>query len=575
MTELNMTTTPHKARLAKCPTGIQGLDEITNGGLPQGRPTLVCGKAGCGKTLMAMEFLVRGALQYGEPGVFMTFEESAEELTQNVASLGWDLEALIAEKKITIHYVHVERSEIQETGEYDLEALFVRLGYAIDSISAKRVVLDTIEVLFGGLSNDYIVRAELRRLFLWLKGKGVTAIITCESGDNTLTRHGLEEYVSDCVIRLDQRVNDELSTRRLHIVKYRGSRHGTNEYPFLIEEDGISVLPITSIGLEHDVSSERISSGIERLDTMLEGKGFFRGSSILISGTAGTGKSSISAHVADATCRRGERCLYFAFEESPNQIIRNMRSIGIELEASVKKGLLKIQALRPTFYGLEMHLVKMHQLVKEFKPTVVIIDPISNLTYTGNDIQVKSFLMRLIDFLKTQQITSLMTCLNAGGNPLEQTDVGVSSLMDTWLLLRDIESNGERNRLLYLLKSRGMEHSNQAREFRLTSSGVELVDVYIGTGGVLTGTARAVQEAQEKAAALAHRQEIEQKQRDLERKRKAMEAQITALQAQFEAEKEEIERIIHQEEQQEKTLSQEQIERAQLRQADRVNKAAD
>ena len=575
MTQLNRTTKPNKAMLAKCPTGIQGLDEITDGGLPQGRPTLVCGKAGCGKTLMAMEFLVRGAVEYDEPAVFMSFEESAEELVQNVASLGWDLEALIAEKKIAIHYVHVERSEIQETGEYDLEALFVRLGYAIDSIKAKRVVLDTVEVLFGGLSNDYIVRAELRRLFLWLKDKGVTAIITCESGDNTLTRHGLEEYVSDCVIRLDQRVSDELSTRRLHIVKYRGSRHGSNEYPFLIEEDGISVLPITSIALEHDVSTERISTGIERLDMMLEGKGFFRGSSILISGTAGTGKSSISAHFADATCRQGERCLYFAFEESSNQIIRNMRSIGIDLEVSVKKGLLKVQALRPTLYGLEMHLVKMHQLVNEFKPTVVIIDPISNMTYSGNEIQVKSFLMRLIDFLKTRQITTLLTCLNAGGNPLEQTDVGVSSLMDTWMLLRDIESNGERNRLLYLLKSRGMEHSNQVREFRLTRSGVELVNVYLGPGGVLTGTARVVQEAQEKAAALARRQEIEQKQRDLERKRKAMEAEITALHAQFETEKEEIERMLQQEERQEQTLLQQQVERARFRKADVVDKAAD
>jgi len=563
-----MTNKPHKARLRKCPTGIQGLDEITGGGLPQGRPTLICGKAGCGKTLMAMEFLVRGAIQYDEPGIFMSFEESAAELTQNVASLGWDLEALIADQKIAIDYVHVERSQIEEIGEYDLEALLIRLGYAIDALKAQRVVLDTIEVLFGGLSNEALIRSELRRLFLWLKTKGVTGIITSESGDHKLTRHGLEEYVSDCVIRLDQRVSDELSTRRLHIVKYRGSRHGSNEYPFLIEEDGISVLPITSIGLEHDVSTERISTGIERLDTMLGGKGFFRGSSILISGTAGTGKSSISAHFAEATCQRGERCLYFAFEESPNQIIRNMRSLGIDLEAGVKKGLLKISALRPTFYGLEMHLVKIHQWVNEFKPTVVIIDPISNLSYSGNENQVKFFLMRLIDFLKTQQITTLLTSLNYSGNPLERTDVGVSSLMDTWLMLRDVESNGERNRLLYLLKSRGMEHSNQVREFRLTNSGVELVDVYLGSGGVLTGTARVVQEAQEKAEALVRQQKIEQKQRDVERKRQVMAAEITALQAKFEVEKEEIERMIQQEELKEQIYSQEQVERARFRKAD-------
>ncbi|MEW6493512.1 MAG: circadian clock protein KaiC [Cyanobacteriota bacterium] len=575
MTEQKSTTKPNKARLAKCPTGIKGLDEITDGGLPQGRPTLICGKAGCGKTLMAMEFLVRGAIEYNEPGVFMSFEESVEELVQNVASLGWDLEKLIASKKMALNYVHIERSQLQAAGEYNLEGLFVRLGYAIDMIGAKRVVLDTLEVLFGGFSNDSIVRSELRRLFLWLKSKGVSAIITCESGDNTLTRHGLEEYVSDCVIRLDQRVSDEISTRRLHIVKYRGSRHGSNEYPFLIEENGISVSPITSIGLEHDVSTERISSGIEYLDVMLEGKGFFRGSSILISGTAGTGKSSICAHFADATCRRGERCLYLAFEESANQIIRNMRSIGINLEPSLKKNLLHIQAMRPTFYSIEMHLVKMHQLVNDFQPTAVIIDPITNLTYSGNLIQVKSFLMRLIDFLKTRQITTLLTSLTSTGNPLEQTDMGVSSLMDTWLMVRDIESNGERNRLLYLLKSRGMEHSNQVREFRLTSSGVELIEVYLGTGGVLTGTARVVQEAQEKAAALVRQQDIERKQRDLERKRKAMEAQITALQAQFEAEKDEIEQMIQQEERKEQILLQERVERARLRHAERADEAID
>ncbi|MEJ1936264.1 circadian clock protein KaiC, partial [Nostoc sp. NIES-2111] len=345
--------------LAKCPTGIQGLDEITYGGLPQGRPILLCGRAGCGKTLIAMEFLVRGATLFDEPGVFMAFEETAEELTQNVVSLGWDVAELIKEKKLVIDHVQVERSQIQETGEYDLEALFIRLGYEIDAIAAKRVVIDTLEVLFGGLDNAAIVRAELRRLFQWLKTKGVTAIITSESGDNSLTRHGLEEYVSDCVIRVEQRVSNELSTRWLQIIKYRGSRHGSNEYPFLIKEDGISVLPITSVGLDYPVTTEWISSGIKRLDTMLGGQGFFRGSSILISGTAGTGKSSFCTHFADATCQRGEKCLYFAFEESPQQIIRNMRSIGIDLEVAINKNLLKFQALRPTYYGLEMHLVNI------------------------------------------------------------------------------------------------------------------------------------------------------------------------------------------------------------------------
>jgi circadian clock protein KaiC len=561
--------------LAKCPTGIQGLDKITYGGLPQGRPTLVCGKAGCGKTLLAMEFLVRGAVQYDEPGFFMSFEETAAELAENVASFGWDVKALIAQKKLAIAYVQIDRSQIEETGEYDLEALFVRLGHAIDAIQAKRVVLDTLEVIFEGLENTAIVRSELRRLFLWLKNKGVTAIVTGESGENTLTRQGLEEYVSDCVILLNQRINNELSTRRLHIVKYRGSQHGSNEYPFLIEENGISVLPLTSVGLDYEVSTERISTGIERLDTMLDTQGYFRGSSILISGTAGTGKSSLCATFADATCKRGERCLYIAFEESPNQIIRNMRSIGIDLESSVNKGLLQFQALRPTFYGLEMHLVKLHQLVREFHPAAVIIDPMSNLDETGTNPQVKSFMMRLIDFLKTHQITTLLTNLTPGGHPLEHTNIGISSLMDTWLMLREQENNGERNRLIYVLKSRGMEHSNQVREFRLTNSGVKIVDVYLGTGGVLAGTARVVQEAQEKAAATARRQEIARKQREIERKRQMITAQIQALQAEFEAEKEEIEQMIQQEELQEKTLIQEQIARAELRRADASDAVAE
>lgn len=561
-------TQTNQAKLNKCPTGIQGLDEITNGGLPQGRPTLLCGKAGCGKTLMAMEFLVRGVTEYQEPGVFISFEESPEELTQNVASFGWDLTALADQKKLTIHYVHIDRTQIQETGEYDLEALFIRLGYAIDSINAKRVVLDTLEVLFTGLQNNAIVRSELRRLFLWLKEKGVTAIITGESGQNTLTRQGLEEYVSDCVIFLNQRIINELATRRLHIVKYRGSRHGTNEYPFLIEDDGISVLPLTSVGLDYQVSNQRISTGVERLDTMLGGKGYFRGSSVLISGTAGTGKSSLCAHFAEATCRSGERCLYFAFEESASQIIRNMRSIGIDLEPSVHKGWLKIQAMRPTFYGLEMHLVKIHRFINEFKPTVVIIDPISNLTDIGNYMQIKSFMMRLVDFFKTHQITTVLTHLNLGGNPQEQTDIGISSLMDTWLLLRDDESSGERNRLLYVLKSRGMKHSHQVREFRLTNTGVQLVDVYLGASGVMAGTERTIQEAQEKAEALVRRQAIERKQHEIERKRQIMEVQIQALQAEFETQKEEIEQMIQQEKLRENTLIQDRRLRAQIRHSD-------
>lgn len=555
--------------LAKCPTGIQGLDEITFGGLPQGRPVLLCGKAGCGKTLMAMEFLVRGATEFNEPGVFLAFEETTQELTQNVASLGWDLAELINEKKLAIDHIRVERSEIEETGEYDLEALFIRLGFEIEAIAAKRVVIDTLEVLFGGLENAAIVRSELRRLFLWLKSKGVTAIITSESGENSLTRHGLEEYVSDCVIRLDQRVTNELSTRWLQIIKYRGSRHGSNEYPFLIQENGISVLPITSVGLDYPVTTEWISSGIKRLDTMLGGKGFFRGSSILLSGTAGTGKSSLCAHFADATCQRGEKCLFFAFEESAQQIIRNMRSIGIDLEDAVNQGLLKFQNLRPTFYGLEMHLVNILSIVNEFQPDAVIIDPISNLIYGSNDIQFKSFITRLIDYFKTKNITTVFTNLNEGNSAfVEYTEIGVSSLADTWILLRTVESNGERNRLIYVLKSRGTSHSNQVREFLLTNQGVQLLDVYLGAEGVLTGTARIVQEAKDKAAALVRQQKIEQKQRDIERKRLLMEAQIKAIESQFELDKQEIEKLIAIEENQESFLISEEQKRARLRQAE-------
>jgi circadian clock protein KaiC len=541
-------TKTNEILLPKCPTGIQGFDEITEGGLPKGRPTLICGGAGSGKTLFGMEFLVRGALLYDEPGVLMAFEENAEELTQNVASFGWDLDDLARQHKLFLDHVYIERSEIEETGEYNLEGLFIRLEHAIDSIGAKRVSLDTIEALFSGFRNLGILRAELRRLLRWLKSKEVTAIITGELGTETLTRHGLEEYVSDCVILLDHRVSDQMATRRLRVVKYRGSKHGTNEYPFLIGEDGISVMPITSLGLDYAVTTERVSTGIARLDTMLGGEGFYRGSSIIVSGTAGTGKSSIAASFANAACQRGERCLYFSFEEAANQIVRNMHSIGIDLEPWVKKGLLQFHATRTTLFGLEAHLVTIHRLVEQFSPQVVVVDPISNLVAVGLHEEAKSMLARLIDFFKLRQITALFTDLsNPGGGSLELTETGISSLMDTWILLRDIESGSERNRGLYILKSRGMAHSNQIREFLLSDEGIDMLDVYTGPEGVLTGTARYSQVAKEKADKLVRDQEIERKQRDVERKRKAMEAQIAAIRAEFEAEEEELDKIITQE----------------------------
>ena len=524
-----------RGALPKAPTGISGLDEITLGGLPRGRPTLVCGAAGCGKTLLAMEFLLRGAEQFGETGVFMAFEETEQDLSQNVRSLGFDLDKLVADHKIAVDYVRIEPAEIHETGEYDLEGLFLRLGMAIDSVGAKRVVLDTLEALFGGFTNQGLLRAELRRLFRWLKDKGVTAIITGERGEGSLTRQGLEEYVSDCVILLDHRVTEQVSTRRLRIVKYRGSTHGTNEYPFLFDENGIHVLPLTSLKLNHAASTERISSGVSRLDSMLGGEGYYRGSSVLISGTAGTGKTSLSAHFANATCARGERCLYLAFEESPAQLVRNMKSIGLDLNPWIKKGLLRLEASRPTLHGIEMHLAVIHKMVNDFDPQVVIIDPVSNFSSAGSGSDAEAMVLRLIDFLKSRQITAMFVNLTAGGDAWEHTDVGVSSLIDTWILLRDIELAGERNRGLYVLKSRGMKHSNQIREFLLTSDGIQLQDVYIGSEGVLTGSMRAAQEDREKAAALARGQEIERKQRDLARKRAALEAQIAALRVEFEA----------------------------------------
>ncbi|RYG27496.1 MAG: circadian clock protein KaiC, partial [Burkholderiales bacterium] len=420
-------------------------------------------------------------VKYGEPGVFMTFEETTTELTQNMRSLGFDLDKLQKQKKIAIDFVKVERNEIEETGEYDLDGLFIRIGYAIDSIKAKRVVLDTIEALFAGVPNHAILRAELRRLFRFLKDKGVTAVITGERGENSFTRYGLEEYVADCVILLDHRTSDQVSTRRLRVVKYRGSQHGTNEYPFLIGANGIVVLPVTSLGLDHLASKQRVSTGIRGLDEMLGGAGYFKGSSVLVSGAPGTGKSSVAAAFASAACARGERAILFAYEESQSQVLRNMSSIGLKLERWVKSGLLRIESTRPTLQGLEQHLVRMYGIVTEFKPQVVAVDPISNLTAHGDDPQLKLTLMRLIDFLKTEGCTALFTSLTAEGGTASvvASEVGVSSLMDTWMLLSNLADNGERTRTLQVLKSRGMPHSNQVREFVMSNEGVSLVDVYL------------------------------------------------------------------------------------------------
>jgi circadian clock protein KaiC len=540
MTKARKTTS---ALLPKMPTGVQGLDEITQGGLPKGRSSLVCGSAGCGKTLLGLEFLVNGARKYGDPGVFVAFEESADELVANSASLKFGLDQLVADGLIALDHIRIVRSEIEETGEYDLEGLFIRLQSAIDSVGAKRVVLDTLEALFAGFSNEAILRSELRRLFQWLKGKGVTSIITAERGDGTLTRQGLEEYVADCVILLDNRVKDQVSTRHLRIIKYRGSSHGANEYPFLIDDGGFSVLPITSLGLNHGISDQVISTGVPDLDQMLGVGGYYRGSSVLVSGTAGVGKTTLAASLCRSVCGAGERSLYLSFEESPSQIVRNMRSVGIDLRPAINKGLLKIISTRPFFYGLEMHLVAIHRQVAQFKPSVVVVDPMTSLISSASGRDVNAMVTRMVDFLKAEQITGFFITLSDGGDSLEKTEIAVSSLMDTWLLLRDIELSGERNRGLYVLKSRGMAHSNQIREFVLTSSGIKLIDAYLGSGGVLTGSSRIAQEAREIEEAMTRRQEIEMKSAAIERRREAIEAQIASLRAEFEAEENELKRL--------------------------------
>ncbi|MGB6875136.1 MAG: circadian clock protein KaiC [Candidatus Acidiferrales bacterium] len=542
------------AALEKCPTGIKGLDEISGGGLPKGRTTIVCGGPGCGKTMLGIEFLVRGATEFNEPGVLLAFEETPQEMTRNVASLGFDLKDLSDRKKLFLEYVYIEPSEIEEAGDYDLEGLFVRLQSAIDAVGAKRVLLDTLEALFSGFQNLGILRAEIRRLFRWLKDRGLTTMVTAERGEGKLTRHGLEEYVSDCVILLDHRVTEQASTRRMRIVKYRGTSHGADEYPFLIDEHGMSVLPITSLELQHAVSSERVSSGIPDLDEMLEGQGYFRGSSILVSGTAGTGKTTLATSFADASCRRGERCLYIAFEESLGQLTRNMKSVGFDLNPWVKKGLLVHRAWRPSQYGMEMHLLRIHNLVDEFQPKAVVIDPMTNLSKDSSERDAHAMLMRLLDFLKTRKINAFLTSLTTSGSALEHTDVGISSLIDTWILMRDLEFNGERNRCLYLVKSRGMAHSNQLREFLMGKEGIKLVPAYIGSGGVLTGSSRVAQEAKESAEALLREQELERQRMELERQRQSLQMQISSLQAEFVAKEREMQRLVNDGQQRERTL---------------------
>lgn len=531
--------------LPKSPTGIEGFDDITLGGLPTGRPSLVCGAAGCGKTLFATTFLVNGAVLYDEPGVFVSFEERAGDLVANVASLGFDLEQLIAARKLAIDHVRIERSEIEENGEYDLEGLFIRIGFAVDQIGAKRVVLDTIETLFAGFTDQSILRAELRRLFGWLKDRGLTTIITGERGEGQLTRQGLEEYVSDCVILLDNRVVDQITTRRLRVVKYRGSAHGTNEYPFLIDQDGITVLPITSSGRDGRVSSEIISTGIPGIDQMLRSGGFYRGSSILLSGVAGTGKTTFAAHFVDAACRRGERCLFFAFEESAAEICRNNLSVGLDLNAHVSNGLLRFEAARPNLYGLEMHLARMHRDLDHFKPAAVVIDPLS--AFRGPPAEVHATLLRMMDLLKARGITGLCTSLTGDGSLADGTDVGLSSLMDAWIRLMDVEANGERSRTLYVIKSRGMSHSNQVREYQITDRGIQLTDVYVGPDGVLTGTARLTQEAREKAAAQRRQEAIGRRRREMARRREAIERQIAELRATIQIEEDETAMLIAEE----------------------------
>ncbi|MCG6204744.1 circadian clock protein KaiC [Rhodopseudomonas sp. HC1] len=527
--------------IAKARTGIEGFDDLTLGGLPAGRPSLVCGSAGCGKTLFASTFLINGARLYGEAGVFVTFEERPVDIVDNVQSLGFDLQGLIDQERILIEHIAIDPTEVAEVGDYDLEALFLRLEFAVDQIGAKRIVLDTIESLFSAFQNPAVLRAEIRRLFDWLKQKGLTAVITGERGDGTLTRQGLEEYVSDCVILLDHRVDNQVSTRRLRIVKYRGTAHGTNEYPFLIDEDGFSVLPVSSLGLNHKVFEERISTGVPDLDDMMSGGGLYRGSSVLITGVAGAGKSSLAGMLADAACSRGERALYLSFEESAAQTVRNMKSIGTDLGRWIEAGQLRYIAARPTFYSLEMHLAVMLREIARFKPSVVVLDPISAFIGTGELGEVQAMLLRIVDYLKTHGITGAFTHIAHAHDA--ETDAGLSSLMDAWILLLNRESNGEFNRELYLLKARGIAHSNQVREYVMSDSGIRLLEPYLGEGGALTGSARRAEEARVRRAETNRRNDVARLQDQIVHRRRRALAQIETLQAELAADESELKRM--------------------------------
>jgi circadian clock protein KaiC len=522
--------------LTKVPTGIAGFDEITHGGIPEGRTTLVCGAAGCGKTLFGMQFLIRGAIDRGETGAFIAFEETEDDLAKNVASLGFDVRDLEQRGLLSVDHIRVDRTEIEENGEYNLEGLFIRLGLALDSIKAKRLVIDTLETIFGGLSDHGLLRSELKRLFNWLKDRGVTTIITAERGDGSLTRHGLEEYVSDCVVLLDHRVSDQISTRRMRVVKYRGSTHGANEYPFLIDHEGLTVVPITTSELRHSVSNRFVPSGVPALDQMLGGRGYYEGSTILVSGTAGSGKSSLAAHFAAETCAAGKRALYVSYEESPEQIRRNMASIGLDLGKHLESGLLRIESQRPTSLGLEGHLVSVHKLIADFEPASVVIDPIGTMGNAGASHDAHLMLVRVIDLLKMRGITGLLTSLTHGGDAADATDMAVSSLVDTWLLVRSLESNGERSRGLYVLKSRGMAHSNQVREFVITASGVSLLEPYVGPEGVLTGTARVLQENRELREARERELEMLRLRELMVRKQAHLEQRVAELRSEFDTE---------------------------------------